>query len=254
MCSSDLGNMGDRAMWSESIRRLLISTFTKNKIISLPQTIYFSESPIGKRERENTRRIYAIHPNLTVIARDPRSGEIAAELFPNAQTFCMTDFVLTLPPRQPGKKNNPPRVLLCLRNDAESSLAPDQRRELAQNLPYESSYYDTTLDKQIRIIDRETVLERTLDLFQAHDVVVTDRYHGIIFSVLCRRPCVVLSTVDHKLTSAMYWFENIPFVTLAQNLQEIPALVEKCLAVQSREVPDWNIQYFDKIPEMIGAR
>jgi pyruvyl transferase EpsI len=247
------GNMGDRGMWSESIRRLLISTFNQNKIVSLPQTIYFSDTPIGKKERENTRRIYATHPNLTVIARDPRSGELARELFPSARTFCMPDFVLSLPSRQPGKKNNPPKVLLCLRNDTESSLTAEQKIELAYNLPHESSCYDTTIDKPIKVNEREAVLEHTLDLFQDHDIVVTDRLHGVIFSVLCKMPCVVLPTVDHKLTSAMYWFRNIPFIILAENLKEVPALIEKGLAAQSFEAPDWNAKYFNNIPKIIGT-
>ena len=246
------GNMGDRGIWSESIRRLVISTFTKNRIISLPQTIYFSDTSAGKREREITRRIYANHPNLTIIARDPSSGELAAELFPNAHTFCVPDFVLSLPPRQPGNKNSPPKVLLCLRNDNESSFTPDQRLELSHMLPYESTYYDTTVADSIKVMDRETFLGHALDLFQAHDVVVTDRMHGVIFSILCQLPCVVLPTVDHKLTSAMKWFEGIHFVALAQTLQEVPRLVEECLAVQSRDTPDWNAEYFDKILEIIG--
>lgn len=248
------GNLGDRGIWSESIRRLLISTFTRNQIVSLPQTIYFSATSTGRKERENTRRIYAVHPNLTIIDRDPRSGELAAELFPKAQTFCTPDFVLSLPPSQPGKRNNPPKVLLCLRLDDESVLSTDQRGEIADCLPYQCTYYDTTLATPIEVSEREVVLKRTLDLFRASDVVITDRYHGLIFAVLCRKPCVVLRTVDHKLTSAMHWFKDVPFVVFAQDLDELPSLVECCLAVESRQVPDWNTKYFDKIPELIGLR
>ena len=104
------GNLGDRGIWSESIRRLLISTFTRNQIVSLPQTIYFSDTSNGNKEREKTRRIYATHPNLTIIARDPQSGELATELFPKAQTFCMPDFVLSLPSIPSETKNNPPET------------------------------------------------------------------------------------------------------------------------------------------------
>lgn len=115
------GNLGDRGMWSEKNRRLVIKSFPKNKIISLPQTIHFSETKIGRREKENTRKIYAAHPNLTVIGRDPKSGEIAEELFPKAKTYCMPDFVLSLPPKNSGIKNTTPKVLLCLRLDSESA-------------------------------------------------------------------------------------------------------------------------------------
>lgn len=246
------GNLGDRGIWSESIRRLIIINFSKNKIVSLPQTIYFSDTPTGIKERENTRRIYANHPNLTVMGRDLRSGELAAELFPKAKTFCMPDFVLSMSPRESNGKNNPLKVLLCLRLDDESALTPEQREEIANRLPYQCSYYDTTIDEPIAASQRETFLENTLKLFQSNDAVVTDRYHGLIFAIICRKPCVVLPTVDHKLTSAIDWFKDVPFVIFAHNIEEIPSLVDRCLMVENRVAPDWNKDYFDKIPAMIG--
>ena len=248
------GNLGDRGIWSESIRRLLITNFPQNQIISLPQTIYFSNTPKGISEQEKTRKIYATHPDLTVIGRDPCSGELAEKLFPNARTFCMPDFVLSLPPRELRQRNNPPKVLLCLRLDDESALTSQQRQEISERLPYETSYFDTTLDTPITVNERKNILEHTLDLFSAADIVVTDRYHGLIFTVLCQKPCVVLPTVDHKLTSAMHWFKDVPFITFANNLDEIPSLIENGLKIDIRKVPDWNLEYFDKIPEMIGLR
>ncbi len=246
------GNLGDRGIWSESRRRLLLTSFPANQIVSLPQTIYFSDTKVGRTEQENSRQIYATHPNLTVIGRDPRSGELATELFPKAKTFCMPDFVLSMAPRESPTKNEPPKVLLCLRLDDESALTEAQRQEIGHSLPYPCTYYDTTLDQPIAAGEREKTLDNTLDLFLACDVVVTDRYHGVIFAVLCRKPCVVLPTVDHKLTSAISWFQDVPFVALAENLNEIPSLVTQCLAAESREVPDWNALYFDRIPEMVG--
>ncbi|MBD2200201.1 MULTISPECIES: polysaccharide pyruvyl transferase family protein [Calothrix] len=248
------GNLGDRGIWSESIRRLLITNFPQNQIISLPQTIYFSDTPKGRSEQEKTRQIYANHPNLTVIGRDPCSGELAKNLFVNARTFCMPDFVLSLPVRQIKQKNDPPKVLLCLRLDDESALTSQQRQAIAESLPYESSYFDTTLDTSIAVNQRKDILENTLDLFSAVDIVVTDRYHGLIFSVLCQKPCVVLPTVDHKLTSAMHWFKDVSFIQFANNLDDVPSLVESGLKINSRTTPNWNAKYFDNIPEMIGLQ
>lgn len=248
------GNLGDRGKWSETKRREMISTFPANQIVSLPQTIYFSDTPTGKTEQENTRRIYATHPNLTVIGRDPRSGELADKLFPKAKTFCMPDFVLSLPPRSSDKKNNPPKILLCLRLDDESALTPEQRKQIGDSLPYECIYYDTTISESIKVSEREAVLQNTLNLFLNADVVVTDRYHGLIFTVLSQKPCVVLRTVDHKLTSAIHWFKDMPHIAFAQNLDEVPSLVERCLAVEDRKTPDWSAEYFDKIPELAGLK
>ena len=245
------GNLGDRGKWSESRRRLLISTFTQNQIVSLPQTIHFSDTVDGQKEKEKTREIYAKHPNLTIIGRDPRSGEIAEEMFPHAKTFSMPDFVLSLPPKLSSKTNNPPKIILCLRLDNESALTEAQRKQIEEIVPYPTTLYDTTISHVIPVAQREAILEKTLELFLEHDLVVTDRYHGLIFTILCQKQCVVLPTVDHKLTSAIFWFKNIPSVKFANNIEEIPNLVEENLKISVSQYLDWNLEYFDKIPQLI---
>jgi len=248
------GNLGDRGKWSERMRREMISTFPGNQIVSLPQTIHFSDTPAGIEQKEKTRCIYSAHPNLTVIGRDPRSGEIATELFPNANTFCMPDFVLSLPARSSETKNSHPKVLLCLRLDSESALTLEQHKEIGDSISYDCTYYDTTLPKSIDYKKRKSVLDETLELFLSADVVVTDRYHGLIFTILCQKPCVVLRTVDHKLTSAIHWFKDMPQIKFAHSLDEVSGLVDECLKIENRESPDWSANFFDKIPELIGAQ
>jgi pyruvyl transferase EpsI len=246
------GNLGDRARWSEGRRRLIIRSFPGNRIISLPQTIFFSDTPTGRQERERTRSIYAAHRNLTVMGRDRESGRLAEELFLNAQTLCVPDFVLSMPPRQPKQKGTSGRALACVRDDPESALSGEQRERIAASLPFEWTYFDTTIKQRIPIGQREAVLERTLDLFNTCDLVVSDRYHGVIFSVLCRTPCVALPTVDHKLVSAMEWFKDVPFVELARSVDEIASVAQSCIAARECPLPDWNALYFDKLPEQIG--
>ena len=246
------GNLGDRGKWSERMRREIIQTFPRNQIISLPQTIFFSDTPQGKAEQAISQRIYSNHPNLTIIGRDPRSGELAAELFPQAKSFCMPDFVLSLPLRYAEPSTDQTKVLLCLRLDNESALTAEQRQEIGDSLPYDCTYYDTTLEQAIDLEQREKTLDETLAKFLAADVVVTDRYHGLIFTVLCQKPCVVLRTVDHKLTSAIHWFKDIPNVIFAENLADIPKLVEHCLQIKESKSIDWSETYFDQIPQLVG--
>lgn len=250
------GNLGDRGIWSETSRRLLISNFHGNQIVSLPQTIYFSNTPKGQAERAKSSSIYSQHPNLTVIGRDPQSGELAAQLFPKAKTFCMPDFVLSLPPRRSQPVNRSPKVLLCLRLDDESALKPEERTLIGQSLPYSCHYYDTTLDQPIAAAQRQEILNETLSLFLEHDIVVTDRYHGLIFTVLCQKPCVVLRTVDHKLTSAIHWFQDLPSVIFAERLDEVPQRVEQLLNLPptAHKTINWNERYFDRIPHLVGLK
>lgn len=64
------GNLGDEYIHHEKLRRDIITLFSKNKIIILPQTIFFSESEKGRKELEESVKIYSLHKDLTICARE----------------------------------------------------------------------------------------------------------------------------------------------------------------------------------------
>lgn len=249
------GNLGDRARWSETARRVMIQKFPSNQIVSLPQTIYFSDSKSGNYQRMVTEAIYSRHPHLTVIGRDKVSGEIANSMFPNAQTFSMPDFVLSLHQDDFKIRDLPVnhgKVLACLRLDSESAFSMARRAEIVENLGRPVTLFDTTLDRPIAESSREEVVRETLELFASHDVVVTDRYHGLIFGVICQKPVVVLPTVDHKLTSALEWFANLPNVRQWEGLAALPRIVAEVENVAVTNPVDFNGLYFDRLPSLIA--
>lgn len=250
------GNLGDRGLWSERGRRQIIESFPENQIVSLPQTIYFSDTPEGQRQQSISQAIYSRHRKLTVIGRDEESGRLAAELFPTATTFAMPDFVLSLDPAQfvspeVNEEAAENKILLCLRNDNESNLTADDRQRLIAAISAPHELYDTTLENPIATNRQEELLAQTLTYFSSFAAVVTDRYHGLIFSVLCKRPTVVLPTVDHKLTSAFDWFKGIQGLRFAKNVGEVPALLEEVRSTELVQTIDWNREYFDPLAERV---
>lgn len=250
------GNLGDRGVWSEAGRREVIRSFPNHKIISLPQTIYFSETLTGLNEKKISQDIYSRHAQLTIIGRDPESGRLAKELFPKANTFSAPDYVLSLELDRESidEPYSDKRVLMCLRNDDESILGPEDRDRLKKMLPMNSDFFDTSYDKKIFPKDREQILHSTLKHISRYSLVVTDRYHGVIFAVLLKKPCIVLRTVDHKLISAFEWFKDVSFVKFAKSLDEVSLLAQEMFEISDRNVPDWNKLYFDVLPEKIGLK
>ncbi len=246
------GNLGDRGIWSETARRAIIQGFPNNRIISLPQTIFFSDTEKGQEEKENSRRIYARHDQLTVMARDRVSGELADELFPSATVHTAPDFVLSLPVVAESARPAEPQVLFLLRRDTESRFSEKERDELTGVVSYSTTSWDTTLDEPIERTQRREELDAALARLRASSVVVTDRFHGLIFAVLTRTPCVVLPTTDHKLSSAIDWFADVPYVFYCPDPAEIPAHVEEALQCSERETPNWNELYFHPLAEKLG--
>lgn len=244
------GNLGDRYMSTEGARRRLLRDFPNNRIISLPQTIYFTGTEHGNIEREKCRVIYNAHRHLTVLCRDIQSARIAEKLFTDIKIITMPDFVLSLPSGASALRNGP--ILVCLRNDIESALSEDQKRLLLSRLPDGYMVMDTRREKKISPKQRAFVVGTTLRQFEGAGLVITDRFHGLIFAMICRRPCIALSTVGHKLTSGISWFKNVPWVRLASQIDEVPELIRELENFGECHIPEWVAAYFDRLPILLG--
>jgi len=250
------GNLGDRGIWSETGRRNIISSLPENKIISLPQTIFFSDTVKGKIEKEKTIEIYNKHKNLTVIGRDIKSTEDASFMFPKANTFSIPDFVLSLNRddyiniKKPIKK-----VLFILRDDSEQIFSEKEKNKLLELLDLSENnigYFDTTIEHEIQSHEREMYIKKTLEYFSDFEMIITDRFHALIFATLLNKPVIVLPTIDHKLTSAINWFNDMPQIKLLNinEIQTIKSVYEELLRVTPIE-KDWNKLYFNDLINMI---
>ncbi|PKI17936.1 polysaccharide pyruvyl transferase family protein [Colwellia sp. 12G3] len=243
------GNLGDRGLWSETSRRKMIDNFPNNKILSLPQTINFRNTEKGQKELSISKDIYNKHKQLTIVARDNESFKLANEYFEQCSTNKAPDFVLSYNTEHLDleKTVTNGKVLFCLREDDESAISNKQRADLLKNCALEFDVYDTTIPENIDNEQRKEKLDEVLRMFSKYEYIVTDRFHGLIFSILCKKPTVVLKTVDHKLTSAFDWFDGVKFVKFADSIDTVNETVKNVLNETDFTVPDWNDKYFDPL-------
>lgn len=244
------GNLSDRAQWSESVRRELIEAFPENHIVSLPQTIFFSATEEGDYEKKKSSEIYSKHRRLAITARDSTSYELAKEMFQNSELFAVPDFVLSMDQLTP-KKVTEQSPLFLLREDGESAFGA-RRAKIIEEIGMYGHLYDTETEGDIPRGRRREEFEGLLAHIMKYPVVVTDRYHGLIFSFLCRKPTVVLPTVDHKLTSVAHWFERYPTISFAKSIEDVPKLLTE---TQNRTAVSgtWNQDFFDPYAEQIKS-
>lgn len=242
------GNLGDNGMWSERARRKVIEVFRSQRMLSLPQTIWFSDTFNGRKEKAMTRFFVEENKGLTLYARDCKSWEFAASAFPNVRIGCAPDFVLRYASAVEGNATGNGRILACLRLDEESVLSKDDHHVLLNTVfSAPTDHFDTTLPIEQPVADWRRAVDDTLAMFAQYDAVLTDRFHGLIFAVLMKRPVVVLGTHNHKLSSAMGWFEQIEFVQYAESIEEVSAKMEVAMGAKDWSVPDWNKLYFNQM-------
>ncbi|WP_160162993.1 MULTISPECIES: polysaccharide pyruvyl transferase family protein [unclassified Haloferax] len=249
------GNLNDRSLWSEGARREVVKNFKDTPIIQLPQTVFFSNTDRGRRELNKSREIYNNHQDLTIIARDLVSHDYVQEYF-DVQDDVYPDFALMLD-REDYVKSAVERsgVLLCLRRDSESDVSSKEKNEILSSIHeanYDATQFDTTLDEKIPKNQREKFLSETLSEFAKHELVITDRFHGMIFSVITRTPCIAIDTVDHKISSSSKWFEMYDDEVRYVDIADIaPPLIEET-AGQELDEFDWQQRYFSELAEMIN--
>lgn len=248
------GNLGDNGIWSERARRKVIQQLPDNKIVVLPQTVWFSDTPTGQRELSTTKEIYNAHPHLTVVARDPKSYQLAQDYFPSCRVDIAPDFVLYLFNSELVRKvidesDRKSSILLILREDNESVIDDRQSRRLREIVDSLDEYqeYNTVIDRDIPRAKREEEVRQALELFLQSQIVITDRFHGLIFSVITRTPCIALESASHKITASKSWFSDCSSIVFCDDHKDIPTLYADLVSREPNIVDSWKENKFDSL-------
>ena len=191
------GNTGDVYIEFEEVRRFIIKKFKKNIIISFPQTIDF----VTTKELQKSIKAYSRNTNLYLFAREKKSYYEYKEKFKVNNVFLVPDIVLSLDTYKTKLRRN--NILICLRNDKEKQIDDNDENKLTRTLYNKYNnivLQDTHIgNKKITYDKREKVLRKIWNNFSSSRVVVTDRLHGLIFSIITETPCIAIDNSNHKI-------------------------------------------------------
>lgn len=249
------GNMGNLWIKEERDRRFVMKLFANNKIISMPQTISFTNDEEGEKEFNKSKDVYNRHKKLTIIAREKKSYEIMKNNFSNANVIINPDVVLYLYNDYDVRDNNRNVIMTCLRDDKESIIGSDKDILINKlNIEYRNiDEYDTVINKFITKEIRENELKKMFDKFLKAKVVITDRLHGMVFCVITKTPCIVTKSLDHKVTGTYEWIKDLNYIKLVDNLdfKNIKPLIDELQELDRYTKIDLNTKYFDNLKEKI---
>lgn len=218
ICSSDDiitivggGNMSDLYFDIELLRQMVVKAFPKNRIISFPQTMFFSNSLGGKYLYQKAKRTYSNHQNLTITARERWSYDFMNGKFLNCK-LC-PDIVMTLDKREPIAERK--GVTICLRNDAESGLTQNFKDKLRADVSsnYIVADYDTHIGRGgLSLEERKNELNKIWTRFRSSEWVITDRLHGMIFAFITGTPCIVFPNNNYKIEGCYNWIKGCGYI------------------------------------------
>nr|WP_306239631.1 polysaccharide pyruvyl transferase family protein [Ornithinimicrobium cryptoxanthini] len=216
------GNTGDMYDDIQYLRELVIRSFPRTRIVSFPQTIDFSETFYGRWARRQARRAYNRHGDLTIFARDTRSLRTAKQLFAGCTVRLAPDVVLTLDRTLPTADRQ--GVVVALRSDLERGLndAEHATIEAVARQIDQIRKRDTHLgDVRVTARQAEVALNHFWGDLRSARLVITDRLHGMIFSVITGTPCVVFDSGTGKVEQFYDdWLKDQPQVALLQTGDE----------------------------------
>lgn len=232
------------------MHRMIISALPSAKIIMMPQTIFFK----SEERKRLSSQIYSTAENMLFLARDRVSYGYALGMFNNIKIRQFPDIVTSLV----GSfkfENKRQGILFCCRNDSEKYYSDSDINKLKTRL---SSIRETKLsDTQSKygykklIKDLYSYVYSEINEYSKFELVITDRYHGTIFSLAANTPVIVLKTTDHKVITGVEWFKGIyeGYYYLANDLNDAYNIAQEILKKEfSYELkPYFKEEYYDKL-------
>lgn len=221
------GNFGDLYDAHQLFRERVIERFPDNRIVMLPQTLYFE----SEERLKACAALFSRHNNLHVCLRDEQSlatfqGYFSnpAYLLPDMAHFLWGDFPL------PHTTVHDERTLFFARTDKEMSAFPDQGRgatDWSDLIRPQDEFLHRLLRKlhakhhmiagrwslypAWRMFLRDRLIDRAEQFIADYDAVVTNRLHMAIFCLLTGRKATMADNSYGKLSSYYStWLKDMP--------------------------------------------
>lgn len=244
-----LGNL-----WPEnhSLAERVIELFPENRIVFAPQTLFYRDTPTAQEEKQSFAKKLRAHGNFFFFGRDWQSCRQMEEMgFVRGEHFdYMPDFVLMLPAiLNLQQKNGTPA--LCLRSDAEAVQNREaELRDILTLNGYEDPKSILMAKAHVEIPTwlRKQMLTGKLQEFADARFVITDRLHGMIFAAYTGTPCIAFDNVSKKISGVHAWMQDLPYISLAEDVSQVPRLLPGVLAHTKEE----NRRSFQKLQKTLS--
>jgi len=231
--------------------------YWNNKFIILPQTINFYAPVVIQR----ASKTFGNNANLTLLCRDEVSYKKAQSLFGTTNLLLYPDIVTSLIGTRK-YTNKRAGVLFCMRDDIEAFYNPVDIDELMERFGNcRKEKVDTTLKVSSSYMkkNRDSLINEMIEKISTYKVVITDRYHGTIFSAIANTPVVVINSADHKLSSGVNWFPKEIFGDYVQFATDLEEAYCKASVILTRTDFDYNnppyfkLNYWDRLMDNIES-
>lgn len=254
------GYIGDLWLGCEEDFKKIVADFPKNKIVTLPNTAYYSDTENGRKLLAEDKDFYAKYKNVIFYLRDKASYDLMCGMVGKERCNYKPDMALMIKP-----KHDLPRkdILICTRKDHEKVRSAEDFEKLKQmfeNSGYNVKYTDTCKDVEKSFKYSQRIRDKYLcDIFKEFagaKLIVTDRLHGMILSAINKTPCIATDNISKKISGVYDWiryldyikvmnFEDIDIKTAEELIQTKPKYDNRRIMDEFEKMADEIKEYWD---------
>lgn len=249
--TTDLGGYADE------MHRAVIQALLDAHMLMMPQTVYFKK----EENRKRTSEVYDSGRNMLFLARDKVSYGLAKDMFKQLQIELFPDIVTTLIGNY-FFEGNREGIMFCCRDDGEKFYSDDKIQTLMDkcgNFCKVDRTDTTKKEKRADIVkNAKQLILKEVEKYSKYKVMITDRYHGTILSLVAGTPVIIIKTTDHKVVTGAEWFRGIydDYVYLAQDLEEAYQLAKTVYMkkIDYKLEPVFESQFYDRLPQILEEK
>lgn len=238
------------SLWSDAefqVRKI-IETFSRNRICILPQTLYWENGTRWNIEKKKTSRIYIEHgDNLLLCARDEVTRQLMNEIYNGCKVVTAPDMVLSYDWSEYLYEIERKGAIICLKADKESILDECDKnvlKNICMNLCNEVRDVSTSVIGYYSEEEREELIKYIIRMFSSAELVVTDRLHGLLFSVITGTPCVALNNCNHKVRETFRWVEGVDNIRFSDEMEHFESIAKE--VYRKGPLKYCNAEYIEK--------
>ena len=195
------GNLGDTWPETTSIMLKIIEQFKMNRIIIFPESWYFSNNHETNELLSRTKKTMSEAPNIIIYARDSWSFNELRRTFPNKEIKYAFDCVLYHDFIKKERTSENRTIGFCVRDDRETKSQKwvERLSNIAKNNGLQIKYIQNDCHTHIKKSERNRYVDTVINDFLECDLIVTDRFHGFIFSLITNKPCIIYDNITGKI-------------------------------------------------------
>ena len=221
------GNWGNTYKYIDKIHKQILKNFYKNRIIVIPQTIYYSNDKNGKKSLKKDIKLIKKCKEIIFFIILLYSYEYVKNTFNIDKVFLVPDIVLSMKECKNCGRNG---ALICLRSDKEGKIKKEDKlwiHKFAEKKYSDMIVTDTCIGTRVSKKERMIKLRSKWNQLCHSEIIFTDRLHGMIFAAITGTPCIVFGNFNHKVKCSYEWLKDLNYIEFVNGIEEVENAVKR---------------------------